>query len=83
MSSKITVNYGALPFDRVVELWFEGEEEWIETIAEVKKAIKKPEWAQEEEFPFLKPQFNIASVFLGDIATMDAYTQYHGYIPMR
>ncbi|HBH3634020.1 TPA: acetyl-CoA hydrolase, partial [Clostridioides difficile] len=50
---------------------------------ETKSFIKKPEWAQEEEFPYLKPQFNIASVFLGDIATMDAYSQYRGYIPMR
>ncbi len=52
-------------------------------VEETKSFIKKPEWAQEEEFPYLKPQFNIASVFLGDIATMDAYSQYRGYIPMR
>ncbi|AXU48271.1 alpha-glucosidase, family 31 of glycosyl hydrolase [Clostridioides difficile] len=84
VSSKIMINYGATAFDRVSELWFEGEEEWYKAVVEETKSfIKKPEWAQEEEFPYLKPQFNIASVFLGDIATMDAYSQYRGYIPMR
>ena len=43
----------------------------------------KPDWAEQESFPFLKPDFHIASMFLGDIATMDAYSQYHGYITMR
>lgn len=83
VSSKVMLNYGAAAFDRVVELWFDGEEDWYKAVVEGAKEIKKPEWAQQEEFPYLKPQFNIASVFVGDIATMDAYSQYHGYIPMR
>ena len=45
--------------------------------------IKKPEWAQQEHFPYLRPQHNIASVFLGDRATSDNLTQYRGFITMR
>ena len=45
--------------------------------------IAKPEWAQQDKFPYLKPQFNIASMFLGDRATSDNLSQYRGFITMR
>ncbi len=85
ISSKVVINYGApsAQFDRVAELWFEGEEEWYKTAVEGAGAIAKPQWAQQDAFPYLKPQHNIASIFTGDMATMDAYSQYHGYITMR
>lgn len=85
VSSRVAINYGApsAAFDRVVELWFDGEEEWYKAAVEAADQIAKPSWAQQEQFPYLKPQHNIASIFTGDMATMDAYSQYHGYITMR
>lgn len=71
-----------LPYDRVVEIWYEGEEEWYKSAVEGTKDLPKPEWAQQDNFPFMKPQFNFTSMFLGDMATMDCYSQYHGYITM-
>ena len=85
VSSKVKVNYGApsAKFDRLCEIWFEGPEEWHEAIVLADRMIKKPEWAQQEHFPYLRPQHNIASVFLGDRATSDNLTQYRGFITMR
>ena len=86
VSSKVIVNYGApeAQFDRVVEVWFDGPEEWHELCVNMaKKHFTKPAWAQQDEFPFLKPQHNIASVFLGDRCTSDNLRQYKGYITLR
>lgn len=85
VSSKVVVNYGApqAQYHRCCELWFDGEEEWYKACVENADKIAKPEWAEQEKFPYLKPQFNIVSIFTGDMATLDAYTQYHGYITMR
>ncbi len=84
VSSKVKVNYGApsAQFDRVCELWFEGPEEWYKAAVE-EVTIAKPEWAEQEKFPYLKPQFNIASIFVGDRTTSDNLSQYRGYITMR
>ena len=76
VSSKVKVNYGAL--------WFEGPDEWYQAaVVLADRMVKKPEWAQQEHFPFLKPQFNIASIFCGDRATSDNLSQYRGFITMR
>ena len=85
VSSKVKINYGAptAQFDRLVELWFEGPEEWYKAAVTHADQIAKPDWAQQDQFPYLKPQHNIASIFCGDRATSDNYTQYHGYITMR
>ncbi|MCR5667400.1 MAG: acetyl-CoA hydrolase [Eubacterium sp.] len=85
LSSKVTKNYGAptAQYHRVVELWYEGEEEWFKSAVEGTKKLNKPSWAEQEEFPYLKSNHHIVSIFTGDMATMDAYSQYHGYITMR
>lgn len=83
VSSRVMKNYGAASYDRVAEIWYEGEEEWYKSVVEGTKNMEKPSWAQQEQFPFLRPQFNFTSVFVGDYATMDCYSQYHGYITMR
>lgn len=85
VSSKVKINYGAptAQFDRLVELWFEGPEEWYKAAVTYADQVAKPEWAQQELFPYLKPQHNIASIFCGDRATSDNLVQYHGYITMR
>jgi hypothetical protein len=86
VSSKVMANYGApeAAFDRVVEVWFDGPEEWYDLCVNLSKTyLKKPEWAQQDEFPFLKPQHNIASVFLGDRCTSDNLRNFGGYITLR
>ena len=86
VSSKVKINYGApsAKFDRLCEIWFEGPEEWYQAaVVLADRMIKKPDWAEQEHFPYLKPQFNIASMFLGDRATSDNLTQYRGFITMR
>ena len=86
VSSKVKSNCGApsAKFDRLCEIWFEGPEEWYQcAVILADKMVKKPDWAEQEHFPYLKPQFNIASMFLGDRATADNLTQYRGFITMR
>ena len=85
VSSRVMANHGApeAKFDRCVELWFEGPEEWYEAAVTLSGKIKKPEWAQQDRFPYLRPCHNIASMFLGDITTLDSFLQYRGYLTMR
>ncbi len=53
VSSKVKINYGAptAQFDRLVELWFEGPEEWYKAAVVHADQIAKPDWAQQELFP--------------------------------
>ncbi len=83
VSSKIIVDYGASSMNRAVEMWFDGPDEWYKAAVECASSMKKPDWAEQDKFPFLKPNFHIASMFLPDMATSDNLTQYHGYITMR
>jgi hypothetical protein len=86
VSSKVKINYGApsAKFDRLCEIWFDGPDEWHEAaVVLAARMIKKPEWAEQEHFPYLKPQFGIASIFCGDRATSDNLSQYRGFITMR
>ena len=45
--------------------------------------MEKPDWAQQEQFPFLRSNHNIVGMFLSDMAASDNLTQYRGYITMR
>ena len=83
VSSRIYQDVLGCKFHRLVEMWFDGPEEWYAAAVEGAKELSKPEWAQQEQFPFLKSNYNIVGVFLTDMATSDNLTQYRGYIPMR
>jgi len=83
VSSRVIVDYGASNYDRAVEMWFDGPEEWYNAAVECTASLEKPQWAEQDKFPFLTPQFHIASLFLPDMATSDNLTQYRGYITMR
>jgi hypothetical protein len=83
LSSKILQTVNGCPFQRVVEMWFNSPSAWYKAAVEKAKDIKKPSWAKYDQFPYLKPKFEIASLFLTDIAESDNYTQYRGYITMR
>jgi hypothetical protein len=83
LTNEIMSEVNDCPFQRVCEIWFDGPTAWQETIASVSEKIKKPEWAETDDFPYFKKSYGISSIFLSDIARSDNYTQYRGYYPMR
>ena len=83
MTSKVKKEINNCHMDRCVEMWFDGPEEWYHCAVENTTSFKKPEWAEYDNFPYLRPQFQFASLFLTDIATSDNLKQYRGYLPMR
>jgi hypothetical protein len=83
LSSKIIGDVNHCPFHRIAEMWFDGPTAWHRAAVEKAASINKPAWAQQDLFPYLKPRFEIASVFLTDIAESDNMTQYNGYYTMR
>ena len=83
VSSRIYQDVAGCKFHRLVEMWFDGPEEWYAAAVEGTKDMAKPAWAQQEQFPFLKSNYNIVGMFLSDMATSDNLTQYRGYITMR
>ncbi len=83
MTSNVKKEINNCHMDRCVEMWFDGPEEWYHCAVENAASFKKPEWAEYDNFPYLRPQFQFASLFLTDIATSDNLKQYRGYLPMR
>lgn len=90
VSSKIFHDVVGCQFHRLVEMWFDGPEEWYAAAVEGTKDMVQPDWAKENpkeapqaQFPFLNPNFNIVGMFLSDMAASDNLTQYRGYITMR
>jgi len=83
LTSKVVKEANGCEFDRVCEMWFPCQSAWMDCIDEVSKKVKKPSWAETEDFPYLAKSFGITSVFLSDIARSDNYSQYRGYITMR
>ncbi|MCU6763245.1 Uncharacterised protein [uncultured Roseburia sp.] len=82
VTSKIIKEINDCPMDRVVEIWFEGPDQWSAAM-EKAKSIEPPEWAQEETFPYLKPYQNIMGVFVADNISSDNLNNHRGYITMR
>lgn len=83
MTSRVKKEINGDHMDRCVEIWFDGPEEWYECAVVKAEKFKKPEWAEYDKFPYLRPKFQFASLFLTDIATSDNLKQYRGYLPMR
>lgn len=83
LSSKIIKSVNNCPFHRLVELWFDGPEQWYEVAVTNAQAIQKPKWAQQDKFPFLKPNFNIVGMFLTDMAASDNMNGSRTYVTMR
>lgn len=83
LTSRIIKEVNGCPFHRVIEMWFESPSAWYRCAVEKAKDIAKPAWSEYDRFPYLKPKFEIASLFLSDIARSDNYSQYRGYITMR
>lgn len=51
LSSRVLQSVNNCTFHRVVEMWFDGPEEWQTVIEKVSALINKPSWAQTEKFP--------------------------------
>lgn len=83
LTSRIMQDVNHCPYHRVVEMWFDGPEEWYEACVVKAREIKKPAFAQEEQFPYLTALHNFTSIFVPDIPYSDNLTQYRGYIPKR
>lgn len=83
LASRIKHDIVGCPFHLLVEMWFDGPEEWHTAVVEATKDMAKPEWATADQFPFLKSNFDIVGMFLTDMANSDNLTQYRGYITMR
>lgn len=73
---------GGRTFHRLVELWFDGPEEWYQAAVEGAKALPSRLGAA-GALPLPKSNFNIVGMFLTDIPTSDNLTQFRGYITMR
>ena len=69
--------------DYVLEMWFENQSAWEKVVLDGTKDMKKPEWAQQEQFPFLKPYHNIRCACVADFTMSNNLQNYHGYIAMR
>lgn len=88
VSSHIYHDVIGCPFHRIVEMWFDGPDEWYAAVVEGTKTMAQPDWAKEAEapqaqFPFLRSNYDIVGMFLSDMATSDNLTQYRGYLTMR
>lgn len=83
VSSKIYPDVMGCQFNRLVEMWFDGPDEWYTAVVEGTKDMAAPDWAQEPQFPFLKSNFYIVGMFLTDMAACDNMTQYRGCFTMR
>jgi hypothetical protein len=83
LASKVLRDLNHMPFHRLVEIWFDGPEEWTAVVEEARKQTPKPTFAQTDIYPYLQKYTNIASLFLSDIAEINALSQYRGYITMR
>lgn len=83
VSSRIYQDVLGSPFHRLVEIWFDGPEEWYQAAVEGTASFEKPAWAEREQFPYLKPNFTIVSMFVTDLPTVDCLAQFRGFLPMR
>lgn len=86
LTSKVIKDTNGSPYQRVVEMWFDGPEEWYEAAVANADKIPAPEWmdaCSQDKFPYLKPWYEFSSMFLMDYATSDNMTQYRGYFQMR
>ena len=83
LCSNVKKDINGCVMDYVLELWFENQSGWYKVMVEDTKALEKPEWAQQDAFPFLKPYHNICSVAVSDYTPSNNLANYRGYITMR
>lgn len=82
VTSRVIKEINGCPMDRVVEIWFEGPDQWCSAMEKAKE-ISKPAWAQTEDFPYLTAYQNIMGAFVTDYISSDNLNSFRGYITMR
>ncbi len=83
LASKTKSDINGSPMDWNIECWFEHQSGWYKVMVEDMKALEKPEWAEQDAFPFLKPYHRVASGAIADFTMSDNLQNYHGYICTR
>lgn len=83
LTSKVKRDINNCVMHRAVEIWFENQSGWYKVAVEATKNMRKPSWAQQDQFPFFKPYHNICSVCVADFTMSNNLKNYHGYMPMR
>lgn len=86
LSSKVIKEMNDSIFDRVVEIWFDGPEEWYDAVVKNQADIPAPEWidkCSQDVFPYLKPWHEFNSIFITDYASSNNLTSYRGYLTVR
>lgn len=83
LTSRIIREVNDFMFHRVVEIWFEGPDQWYQCCVTEAGDIPRPVWAQEDCFPYLKSYHNFTGIFLADNVTSDNYTMYRGFQTLR
>lgn len=81
--SNVKKDINGCVMDKVVEIWFENQSGWYEVAVEGTRNLKKPAWAQQDQFPFLKPYHNIIGTCIADFTMSNNLKNYHGYITLR
>ena len=74
---------GGTGMEHVFEMFFENQSAWHKVAVEDTKAIAKPAWAQQDEFPFLKPYHKIIGCCVSDFTMSNNLANYRGYMPRR
>lgn len=83
LASAVKKDINGCVMDWVFEIWFDCESDWQKVMVEDMKAVRKPEWAMTDTFPYLKPRHNVISCAVGDYTPFNNLTNYRGYITMR
>lgn len=81
--SRVKKDINNCTMDFVLEIWTANQSEWYKVAVEDTKCIAKPEWAQQDQFPYLKPYHNIIGACVSDFTMSNNLKNYHGYMPMR
>ncbi|MCM1121400.1 MAG: acetyl-CoA hydrolase [Eubacterium sp.] len=83
LCSSVKKDINGCVMDYVLEVWFSNQSGWYKVMVKDMEALEKPEWAQQDVFPFLKPYHNICSGAVADFTMCNMLQNYHGYITMR
>lgn len=83
LASDVKKDVNGCVMDKVLEIWFENQSGWYKVAVEGTKHLKKPAWAQQDAFPFLKPYHNVICACVADFTMSNNLKNYHGYMPMR
>jgi hypothetical protein len=83
LASKVKKDINGCVMDYVLEIWFANQSGWYKAAVEGTKNLKKPSWAQQDQFPFLKPYHNIIGACVSDFTMSNNLKNYNGYLARR